>query len=331
VLVGECKKMNVKLIGFMPDSEKIPAMAAKLTHSKTKPENLDKSSDKELSEILKHVMNLGHTSVIEHTCFTFAISDVSRSLTHQLVRHRIASYAQQSQRYVDLCDPSFVIPPKISKNKDMKQAYENTMNDIWNQYNKLLGDEFDFQIDGIELDSKLISIVKDRFNLNYDNLNIYNADGRMFLSQNDNKYDIIILDAFSKQLYIPHNLSTKEFFNELSPHLTEDGVVGINVVAISPESPLLKTFTNTLASEFEYVYVAPVKYSYNYFILASNKKVNFSEIAAKIDNNQLNDLAISIKNNKKQVSFNPDELVLTDDKAPIEYLTDKMAFEYFYH
>jgi len=129
--------MNVKLIGFTPNPEKLPAMAAKLTHDIAKPEELDKSSDKELKSILEHVMNLGHTSVIEHTCFTFAISDVSRSLTHQLVRHRIASYAQQSQRYVNLNEPNYVVPPKIAKNKSMKKAYEETMENIWEQYNKL--------------------------------------------------------------------------------------------------------------------------------------------------------------------------------------------------
>ncbi len=130
--------MNVKLIGFTPNPEKLPALAAKLTHSKTKPDKLDKTSDKELKAILKHVMNLGHNSVIEHTNFTFAISDVSRSLTHQLVRHRIASYAQQSQRYVNLNEPNFVTPPKIEKNKKMKKAYDETMKYIWEEYNKLI-------------------------------------------------------------------------------------------------------------------------------------------------------------------------------------------------
>jgi thymidylate synthase (FAD) len=130
--------MNVKLIGFTPNPEKIPAMAAKLTHSKIKPEELDKTSDKELKVILEQVMKLGHTSVIEHTSFTFAISDVSRSLTHQLVRHRIASYAQQSQRYVDFKEPNYVVPPTIAKNKQMKKAYDETMTSIWEQYNKLL-------------------------------------------------------------------------------------------------------------------------------------------------------------------------------------------------
>ena len=116
----------------------MPSLAAKLTHSKTKPEYLDKTSDKELKAILEHVLDLGHTSVIEHASFTFAISDVSRSLTHQLVRHRIASYAQQSQRYVNINEPNYIIPPKISKNKEMKKAYEETMNIIWKQYNKLI-------------------------------------------------------------------------------------------------------------------------------------------------------------------------------------------------
>jgi len=130
--------MNVKLIGFTPDPEKIPAMAAKLTHSKTKPENLGKTSNKELKAILEQVVNLGHTSVVEHASFTFAISDVSRSLTHQLVRHRIASFSQQSQRYVNLNEPNYVTPPKIAKNKQMKKAYDQTMKMIWKEYNKLL-------------------------------------------------------------------------------------------------------------------------------------------------------------------------------------------------
>jgi len=130
--------MNVKLIGFTPNPEKISGMAAKLTHSISKPEDLKKSSEKELKNILEYVMKHGHTSVIEHTCFTFAISDVSRSLTHQLVRHRIASYAQQSQRYVNLKEPNYVTPPKIKKDKKMQKAYDKTMKNIWDEYNKLL-------------------------------------------------------------------------------------------------------------------------------------------------------------------------------------------------
>jgi len=130
--------MDVKLIGMMPQPEMIPAMAAKLTHSKTVPSELGESSKRELQAILKQVMDLGHTSVIEHTCFTFTISGVSRSLTHQLVRHRIASYAQQSQRYVNLIEPQFVTPPTIKKNAEMNKRFRQNMESIWQEYNNLL-------------------------------------------------------------------------------------------------------------------------------------------------------------------------------------------------
>lgn len=130
--------MNVTLIGYTPNPEILPSMAALLTHSKTKPEELEKTSGKHQLQVLEQVLKLGHTSVLEHTSFTFAISDVSRSLTHQLVRHRIASYSQQSQRYVNLTEPNYVIPPSIQKNKKMKKAYDETMMTIWDQYNKLL-------------------------------------------------------------------------------------------------------------------------------------------------------------------------------------------------
>jgi thymidylate synthase (FAD) len=130
--------MKVKLIGYTPKPDKLPGLAAKLTHSKTTPDNLSDIEETELTTILTHVMKLGHTSVVEHSSFTFAISDVSRSLTHQLVRHRIASYSQQSQRYVNLTEPNFVIPPKIKKSNELKKAYENTMNTIWKEYNTLL-------------------------------------------------------------------------------------------------------------------------------------------------------------------------------------------------
>lgn len=130
--------MKVKLLGYTPHPDRVPALAAKLTHSNTTPEDLMDSSNHELEGILNHVMKLGHTSVVEHSCFTFAISEVSRSLTHQLVRHRIASYSQQSQRYVNLMEPQYVIPPKIAKNPRLKKAYQTTMKTIWKEYNELL-------------------------------------------------------------------------------------------------------------------------------------------------------------------------------------------------
>lgn len=130
--------MKVTLVGYSPEPEKVPGMAAMLTHSKATPETLHQLPEKETTKVLEQVLALGHTSVIEHTCFTFAISGVSRSLTHQLVRHRIASYSQQSQRYVNLSEPQYVIPPTIARDNTMAEAYKTTMQAIWTQYTNLL-------------------------------------------------------------------------------------------------------------------------------------------------------------------------------------------------
>jgi thymidylate synthase (FAD) len=130
--------MKVTLLGYSPNPEKIAGMAAMLTHSKTVPEALQKLPEAEVRKVLEQVMTLGHTSVVEHTSFTFAVSGVSRSLTHQLVRHRIASYSQQSQRYVNLSEPQYVVPPTIASDPAMAAAYATTMEVIWRQYNELL-------------------------------------------------------------------------------------------------------------------------------------------------------------------------------------------------
>ena len=76
---------------------------------------------------IKQVTGYGHASVIEHASFTFSLEDVSRVLTHQLVRHRIASYTQQSQRYVtyDTLE-KYVTPPSIARDAEAKRVFDET-------------------------------------------------------------------------------------------------------------------------------------------------------------------------------------------------------------
>lgn len=80
------------------------------------------------------VLESGHSSPIEHVSFTFAIEGVSRALTHQLVRHRIASFSQQSQRYVDGSHFDFVMPPAIARNAAAKARFEQFMEDVGSAY-----------------------------------------------------------------------------------------------------------------------------------------------------------------------------------------------------
>ena len=84
-------------------------------------------------------MESGHASPVEHVSFTFALGGVSRALTHQLVRHRIASYSQQSQRYVDGSDFDYLIPPEIRKNPEALARFEGIMREIGSAYRDLKG------------------------------------------------------------------------------------------------------------------------------------------------------------------------------------------------
>ncbi|MBN2831093.1 MAG: FAD-dependent thymidylate synthase [Candidatus Omnitrophica bacterium] len=93
---------------------------------------------KNQEEFVKQIVSSGHESPLEHVKFTFAIEGVSRTLTHQLVRHRVASYSQQSQRYVKASDFDYIIPPSIEADKEMKKIYLNTMQEIQKSYNCLL-------------------------------------------------------------------------------------------------------------------------------------------------------------------------------------------------
>jgi len=90
-------------------------------------------------EFIAQVVASGHESPLEHVKFTFAIEGVSRALTHQLVRHRIASYSQQSQRYVRESDFDYVVPPSIEGDAAMKKEYLAIMEKIQASYNALSG------------------------------------------------------------------------------------------------------------------------------------------------------------------------------------------------
>lgn len=93
---------------------------------------------KKHEEFVKSVVASGHLSPLEHVKFSFAIQGVSRALTHQLVRHRLASYSQQSQRYVKEKYFDYIIPPAIERNSQAKAEFEELMTAIQQSYTKLL-------------------------------------------------------------------------------------------------------------------------------------------------------------------------------------------------
>ena len=133
--------IKVKLIGYTKDPEQNVTAAIKQCYSAVGAIDIKKKVDKStIDRLIKQVIGSGHTSTIEHASFTFAIKGVSRALTHQLVRHRIASFSQQSQRYVDLSRNrlNYITPPMLTGNKEIEKEYKKTMKLIEAQYKKMI-------------------------------------------------------------------------------------------------------------------------------------------------------------------------------------------------
>ena len=129
--------MMVRLLAHTPDADRICAAAAHSCYSEDSAADLLETVDP--AKMLRHVIGMGHHSVIEHAVFTFSVEGVSRALTHQLVRHRIASFSQQSQRYVRLSEPTYVVPETVKRDPEAMKVYEETMDGIWDSYSKLIG------------------------------------------------------------------------------------------------------------------------------------------------------------------------------------------------
>lgn len=132
--------MNVVLLQYTPEPEKTVALAARLCYSPTSLGELrEKLSATDIRDFLEKIMSLGHQSVLEHASFTFGIEGVSRTTSHQLVRHRLASYSQQSQRYVSHAKRfSAVIPDTVLENPEARQLFEKELASLHEVYSRLV-------------------------------------------------------------------------------------------------------------------------------------------------------------------------------------------------
>ena len=107
--------MNVELLYHTPNPQLAVAIAARLCYAPIGAAELkDTLSDERIEKVLHTILESGHYSTLEHASYTFAIDGVSRAMTHQLVRHRLASFNQQSQRYVTFKEePEFIVPQSV--------------------------------------------------------------------------------------------------------------------------------------------------------------------------------------------------------------------------
>lgn len=128
--------MIVELLLYTPEPLELIYKAARTCYSPDGFLSIQVKNQEKMKDLINKIIKSGHHSVLEHISFSFAVDGVSRALTHQLVRHRLASFSQQSQRYVEYTEDKldFIIPKTI---KD-KQAYKDKIKDIFSFYREMI-------------------------------------------------------------------------------------------------------------------------------------------------------------------------------------------------
>ena len=131
--------MEVVLLSFTPEPELIVATAARVSTSNTGAGELRESlRSEQVDSLLEQLLSSGHLSPFEHVSFTFAIDGISRVTSHQLVRHRLASYTQQSQRFVSFKELNFVTPATIMAKENLKAKYGELIRASYELYREML-------------------------------------------------------------------------------------------------------------------------------------------------------------------------------------------------
>lgn len=132
--------MQVELLYHTPNPERAIATAARLCYAPVgASELMETMSDERAHSVLSTIMKSGHFSTLEHASYTFAIDGVSRALTHQLVRHRLASFNQQSQRYVKFKDGVDVVKPEtVARDEESSRIFDEAVAAAVSAYEKLV-------------------------------------------------------------------------------------------------------------------------------------------------------------------------------------------------
>lgn len=183
-------------------------------------------------------------------------------------------------------------------------------------------------IDGVEIDPAIVQVGRRYFEMTMPNLNVHIADGRTFLLQTRTHYDLVVVDAY-RLPYIPWHLTTVEFFKDVRSHLTDDGVVAINVGHTPDDWRLVDAMVATMSRVYSSVHIVAVPNTFNAIVIATAQPSTPADFAVNLSG--LTDprlQAVGIQALSHLRKPKPSGIVFTDDRAPVEQLTDVLALRY---
>jgi thymidylate synthase (FAD) len=125
--------MPVELLAVTPDAEKVIELAGRTCYM-----SQDRITPDSSEKFIRMLVARGHLSVLEHASAVFRISGISRALTHQLVRHRLCSFSQRSQRYVREDADGFIVPPSILDHEEARSVFDEAVSTSMSAYTRLL-------------------------------------------------------------------------------------------------------------------------------------------------------------------------------------------------
>ena len=191
-------------------------------------------------------------------------------------------------------------------------------------------------IDGFEIDGEIVRVGREYFGMTMPNLNVYVEDGRWGLEHSPHTYDLIAVDAY-RPPYIPPHMTTQEFFQIAYNHLSADGVLAINVGRAPGDRSLINGLSTTIGTIFPSIHIMDIPNTLNSIIYASKQPTsadnlirNYNALVARGDVHPLLLTAISSTIVNTQPGYETTQ-VFTDDKAPIEWLTNNLIVNFLLH
>lgn len=182
-------------------------------------------------------------------------------------------------------------------------------------------------IDGVEIDGEIADIGREYFDMTEPNLNVIVEDGRYYLERTDKTYDVIGIDAY-RQPYIPFHLTTREFFQQVSDSLTDDGVAVINAGRTRTDFRLVDVIASTMADVYPNVYIIDVARFTNSIVIGTKQPTDMANFAENIlrlpEGSLIRSVGEASLDYGNMREWSGDGKVFTDDLAPVELVVDQI-------